>query len=235
MDGFEDGNGCPDYDNDNDRIPDSLDKCPNVAEDYDGFEDSDGCPDYDNDKDMVPDSADKCMNIPEDIDGFADLDGCPDVDNDQDGVPDSLDKCPEQVGPPNNAGCAKTESSKPEPRSREIKHGRVILRGVGFQPGSSDIEPTSYIVLDEVVASLVDWPLVMIEIQGHTDKTGTMEEMVQLSQARAETVRNYLINRGIAPFRLTAVGKGWSDMIADNRTAQGRSMNNRIEIRRTDP
>jgi outer membrane protein OmpA-like peptidoglycan-associated protein len=48
-------------------------------------------------------------------------------------------------------------------------------------------------------------------------------------------VRNYLINRGIAPFRLTAVGKGWSDMIADNRTAQGRSMNNRIEIRRTDP
>jgi outer membrane protein OmpA-like peptidoglycan-associated protein len=235
MDGFEDNDGCPEYDNDNDRIPDSTDKCVKVAEDYDGFEDSDGCPDYDNDGDMVPDSADKCMNIPEDIDGFADSDGCPDVDNDQDGVADSLDKCPDQIGPPENAGCAKTESSKPKPRSREIKRGRVILRGVSFQPGSSVIEPTSYIVLDEVVASLVDWPQVMIEIQGHTDKTGIMEENVQLSQARAETVRNYLLNRGIAPHRLTAVGKGWSDLIADNRTAQGRAMNNRIEIRRTDP
>jgi outer membrane protein OmpA-like peptidoglycan-associated protein len=234
-DGFQDDDGCPDYDNDNDRIPDSLDKCINVAEDYDGVQDGDGCPDYDNDGDMVPDSADKCMNIPEDIDGFADTDGCPDVDNDQDGVPDSLDKCPDQIGPPENAGCARSVSSKPAPRSREIKRGRVILRGVSFQSGSSEIDPTSYLILDEVVASLVDWPQVMIEIQGHTDKSGTMEEKVQLSQSRAETVRNYLLNRGIAPHRLTAVGKGWSDLIADDRTAQGRAMNNRIEIRRIDP
>jgi outer membrane protein OmpA-like peptidoglycan-associated protein len=234
-DGFEDDDGCPDYDNDNDRIPDSTDKCAGVAEDYDGFEDGDGCPDYDNDGDIVPDSADKCMNIPEDIDGFQDGDGCPDPDNDGDGVADSLDKCPDQIGPPENAGCARSESSKVLPRTREIKRGRVILRDVAFQSGSSAIDPTSYLILDEVVASLVDWPQVMIEIQGHTDKSGTVEEKVRLSQSRAETVRNYLLNRGIAPHRLTAVGKGWSDLIADDRTAQGRAMNNRIEIRRIDP
>jgi outer membrane protein OmpA-like peptidoglycan-associated protein len=235
MDGFEDSDGCPEYDNDNDRIPDSTDSCTGVAEDYDGFEDSDGCPDYDNDADMVPDSVDKCMNIPEDIDGFRDDDGCPDVDNDQDGVADSLDKCPDQIGPPSNAGCAKNETGEEKPKAREIKRGRVILLGVRFPAGSPAINPASYLVLDEVVASLVDWPQVMIEIQGHTDRTGTEEEKLRLSQERAEAVREYLINRGIAPHRLTAVGKGWSDPIADDRTAQGRSMNNRIELRRTDP
>jgi outer membrane protein OmpA-like peptidoglycan-associated protein len=93
-DGFEDQDGCPDYDNDKDGIPDSLDKCPNVPEDKDGFEDADGCPDYDNDKDGLADTVDKCPNVPEDKDGFQDQDGCPDFDNDADGIPDSLDKCP---------------------------------------------------------------------------------------------------------------------------------------------
>jgi outer membrane protein OmpA-like peptidoglycan-associated protein len=234
-DGFEDNEGCPDYDNDGDKIADSVDKCPTVPEDFDGVQDNDGCPDYDNDGDMVPDSIDKCPNIPEDIDGYKDDDGCPDVDNDQDGVPDSLDKCPDQIGPPENAGCAIKESPKVKPRAREIKRGRVILRGVSFQTGTSTIDPTSYIILDEVVASLNDWPEVTLEIQGHTEKSGKMDEMVLLSQARAETVRNYLINRGIAPHRIVAVGKGWSDPIADTATAQGRAMNNRIELRRTDP
>ena len=75
-------------DRDQDGIPDSLDKCPNVPEDWDGFEDADGCPDYDNDKDGIPDSLDKCPNMPEDFNGFEDADGSPDYDNDKDGVPD---------------------------------------------------------------------------------------------------------------------------------------------------
>jgi OmpA-OmpF porin, OOP family len=78
MDGFEDTDGCPDYDNDLDGIYDSQDKCPNEAEDFDGFEDSDGCPDTDNDKDGIPDSLDKCPNNPETVNGYKDDDGCPD-------------------------------------------------------------------------------------------------------------------------------------------------------------
>jgi OOP family OmpA-OmpF porin len=93
-DGFEDEDGCPDYDNDHDGILDVNDKCPNDPEDKDGFEDVDGCPDYDNDFDNVPDSSDKCPNEPEDRDNFQDQDGCPDFDNDADNIPDSTDKCP---------------------------------------------------------------------------------------------------------------------------------------------
>jgi outer membrane protein OmpA-like peptidoglycan-associated protein len=234
-DNFHDEDGCPDEDNDSDRIPDSLDKCPTVAEDFDGIQDKDGCPEYDNDADMVPDSVDKCMNIPEDIDGFDDRDGCPDLDNDQDGVPDSLDKCPDQVGPPENGGCAILQSAQPRSKAKEIRRGRVILRGVTFEKGMPTINPSSYTILDDVVASLVDWPEVQIEIQGHTDNTGNAAKKVELSRSRAETVRNYLINRGIAPTRLIAVGKGGSDPIADNGTAEGRAMNNRIELRRIDP
>jgi len=78
IDGFQDADGCPDFDNDNDGIYDSQDKCPNDAEDFDGFQDEDGCPDYDNDGDGIPDKVDKCPNTPEDIDGYQDEDGCPD-------------------------------------------------------------------------------------------------------------------------------------------------------------
>ncbi len=77
-DGFEDEDGCPDYDNDFDGLYDSQDECPNEAEDFDGFEDEDGCPDLDNDSDGIPDQHDKCPNKPETINGYKDEDGCPD-------------------------------------------------------------------------------------------------------------------------------------------------------------
>jgi outer membrane protein OmpA-like peptidoglycan-associated protein len=88
-------------DKDHDGIPDDVDKCPTVPEDFDGFEDHDGCPEDDNDGDRIPDTMDKCPNEPETINGFQDADGCPDEvpDRDKDGIPDTLDKCPDQGGP----------------------------------------------------------------------------------------------------------------------------------------
>jgi OmpA-OmpF porin, OOP family len=77
-DGFQDDDGCPDFDNDRDGLYDSQDKCPDQAEDFDNFEDKDGCPDFDNDKDGIPDSVDVCPNNPETINGYKDDDGCPD-------------------------------------------------------------------------------------------------------------------------------------------------------------
>jgi len=77
-DGFQDEDGCPDYDNDRDGVYDTQDECPNEAEDRDGFQDMDGCPDYDNDKDGIPDNSDNCPNHPETVNGFKDQDGCPD-------------------------------------------------------------------------------------------------------------------------------------------------------------
>jgi parallel beta-helix repeat protein len=78
-DGFQDEDGCPDFDNDNDGIYDAQDQCPNEPEDKDGFADDDGCPEYDNDKDGVPDTADACPGEPETVNGYKDDDGCPDL------------------------------------------------------------------------------------------------------------------------------------------------------------
>ncbi len=97
IDGFRDGDGCPDLDNDGDRIPDRYDGAPDEAEDYDGFQDDDGIPDRDNDGDGILDVRDLCPDEPEDFDGHRDDDGCPDdiVDSDGDGVEDRNDECPD--------------------------------------------------------------------------------------------------------------------------------------------
>jgi hypothetical protein len=93
-DGFEDGDGCPDPDDDLDGVLDAADTCRALPEDRDGFLDDDGCPDPDNDGDGLFDVVDACPDAAEDRDGFRDADGCPDPDNDQDGVVDALDRCP---------------------------------------------------------------------------------------------------------------------------------------------
>jgi len=89
-------------DRDGDGIPDSVDACPQEAEDFDGYQDEDGCAEPDNDGDGIPDADDACANEPEDRDGFQDSDGCPERDNDNDGVPDAADKCPNE--PEDNDG-----------------------------------------------------------------------------------------------------------------------------------
>jgi outer membrane protein OmpA-like peptidoglycan-associated protein len=78
-DGFEDEDGCPDYDNDRDGIPDSLDQCPNLPSVGSGIKDQNGCPNYDRDADGIPDSLDQCPNQPENYNGYKDDDGCPDT------------------------------------------------------------------------------------------------------------------------------------------------------------
>ncbi len=78
MDGFEDGNGCPDPDNDGDKILDGDDECPDEAEDKDDFEDENGCPDPDNDGDGILDVKDNCPDEKENVNGVEDEDGCPD-------------------------------------------------------------------------------------------------------------------------------------------------------------
>jgi hypothetical protein len=102
------------HDRDGDGIPDSLDHCPDDAEDKDGFQDADGCPERDNDGDTILDADDKCPNEPEDFDQFHDEDGCPDPDNDNDGIPDIKDACPndaEDHKPPKpNDGCPLSKS-----------------------------------------------------------------------------------------------------------------------------
>lgn len=80
-------------DDDQDGLPNTVDRCPEAAEDADGFLDEDGCPDTDNDNDGILDVDDLCATTPEDADGFLDTDGCPELDNDGDGIEDANDTC----------------------------------------------------------------------------------------------------------------------------------------------
>jgi outer membrane protein OmpA-like peptidoglycan-associated protein len=84
-------------DRDGDRVPNTVDACPDEAEDRDGHQDEDGCPDRDNDGDSIADGADRCANEAEDRDGFQDDDGCPEPDNDNDGIADISDRCVNEV------------------------------------------------------------------------------------------------------------------------------------------
>jgi outer membrane protein OmpA-like peptidoglycan-associated protein len=237
FDGFQDDDGCPDPDNDNDHIPDILDQCPNAPEDYDGFEDNDGCPDYDNDKDGVPDSLDKCPNIPEDIDGFKDDDGCPDLDNDQDGIPDLKDKCPNEPetinGYMDEDGCPDTAPPPAPMKKTPDFPQQQILQGLEFKKGKAEIIFSSYMVLDRMAKTLKEFPELEIEVRGYTDRLGKGESNMLLTQMRAEAVRQYLINQGIDPQRIRAMGLGSNNPIGDNRTAEGRAANRRIEVMRT--
>ena len=261
MDGQDDGDGCPDLDNDSDQIFDAEDMCPDLAEDLDGFEDSDGCPDLDNDQDGVPDVDDRCPNEPEDFDGDMDEDGCPDLvmDSDADNVPDDLDRCPLQAedvdGFEDEDGCPDLDNDldgMPDlddqcPNSAETFNGfqdedgcpderpieeQFILQGVTFESGSAALTQDSYRVLDEVVRSMMAYPEVRVEIQGYTDSVGKASSNLALSQKRAESVRQYLINAGLDRTRLTASGFGEESPVSSNGTANGRAENRRIEFRR---
>ncbi|MBM4364039.1 MAG: thrombospondin type 3 repeat-containing protein, partial [Deltaproteobacteria bacterium] len=91
-DGFEDGDGCPDFDDDSDGVGDGDDRCPRAAEDEDGFEDGDGCPDPDDDADGTLDAADACPRAAGPRGGPRP--GCAELDTDADGVPLPGDRCP---------------------------------------------------------------------------------------------------------------------------------------------
>jgi outer membrane protein OmpA-like peptidoglycan-associated protein len=225
IDGFQDADGCPDDDNDNDGITDKLDKCPNDPEDRDGFEDADGCPDPDNDKDGIPDKLDKCPNDPEDKDGFEDADGCPDPDNDKDGIPDVADKCPNEPGTPPD-GCPTKKYNLVVVTETKIELKQTVF----FDTNHASIKKVSFPLLTDVAQALSDYPTIKVEIQGHTDSQGRAQSNKRLSQRRADSVRAYLIKKGIAGDRMVAKGYGKDEPIADNRTAEGRSQNRRVEF-----
>jgi len=224
-DGFEDQDGCPDPDNDKDGIADRSDKCPDEPEDKDGFEDEDGCPDLDNDKDGIADADDRCTDQPEDKDGFEDQDGCPDPDNDKDGVPDIEDRCPDQAGIPENAGCPKVYEHI------VVRDDKIELKQkIFFSTNKSVILPQSYALLGEIANVLQTRPGVQIRIEGHTDSRGKRASNLALSQARAESVRQYLVGLGIDASRLEAIGFGPDQPIETNKTAAGREKNRRVEF-----
>lgn len=224
-----DASGCP-LDSDGDGVPDGADKCPATPK---GAQvDAKGCP-TDADGDGVPDGIDQCPDTPKGA--SVDAKGCP-LDSDGDGVPDGIDQCP---GTPagtkvDEKGCPlPPPPPAPKPIFEEGKKS-LILQGVNFQSGKAVLTPESLAALDKVAASLKEWPDVRIEVGGHTDNVGSDALNQKLSQARAQTVRDYLISKGVDGSRLTAKGYGPSKPIADNSTPEGRAQNRRVELTKID-
>jgi OOP family OmpA-OmpF porin len=107
----------------------------------------------------------------------------------------------------------------------------VILRGVEFATNAATLTEGSRPVLDAVAEDLKIHPLVQVELQGHTDSRGADAYNLDLSQRRADSVRDYLVSRGVPGTRLTARGYGETDPIADNATAAGRAENRRVVMK----
>jgi OOP family OmpA-OmpF porin len=218
----------PTEDPDKDGIPTRADRCPDVAEDPDGFQDDDGCPEIDNDGDGIPDVDDHCPLRPEDKNGIDDADGCPDKDDDKDGVLGSKDLCPDQ---PETKNGIKDDDGCPDELPPEVKRFTGVIEGINFKLRSATLLKNSFPLLDRAVEVLKNYPAIKLEISGHTDNRGKADFNRDLSQKRAEAVRDYLISRGVPAERLAAVGYGMDKPIADNKTESGRAKNRRTEFR----
>lgn len=102
---------------------------------------------------------------------------------------------------------------------------------VTFATGSHTLNTGFHSVLDSVVLVLNKFDQTLIEVAGHTDSVGSSESNQKLSYYRATSVGNYLMDQGGIPFdRVMTTGRGENSPIADNKTAQGRAQNRRVEL-----
>ena len=220
---------APPADNDGDGIPNDRDSCPLEAEDKDGFADDDGCPDRDDDADGLDDAHDKCPQQAEDKDGFEDDDGCPEPDNDHDTVLDANDKCPDEAevinGNQDDDGCA-------DEGLIELRNDRIVLEEqVLFDSERARVRSAARPVLKAIMTLYLQHPeWVKIRIEGHADSRGDEKFNQELSERRAEHVRDELIKLGIPADAIEYAGYG-STRPRDRRDEEGAySRNRRVEF-----
>ncbi|MBK6446146.1 MAG: OmpA family protein [Bacteroidetes bacterium] len=205
--------GCPDADKDG--VADGDDKCAGTKTGY--VVDATGCP-LDNDKDGIVNEEDACK----DKAGLPVFKGCPDTDGD--GVADNEDRCPDTKGTIANKGC-------PEITKADIKKITQIASKIFFETNSDKLKVASLVQLDELSEILKRYEAANLIIEGHTDDRGEDAYNMTLSQKRTESVKNYLMGKGIMESRLTATGFGETNPIADNKTSIGRAKNRRVELK----
>lgn len=175
----------------------------------------------DADGDGLADAADRCPSQ-----AASTADGCPApvarTDSDADGVYDDEDRCAGTLAglKVDARGCAVQSEEQ-----------SVVLKGVTFLPGSTTLTNEAKAVLDPAAAALMGQQDLKVEIGGHTDAQGSDAANQKLSQRRADSVRQYLIGKGVAADRLTAKGYGEAQPVASNDTAEGRAENRRVEFK----
>lgn len=116
-------------------------------------------------------------------------------------------------------------------KERIVTSGNWFLIGNNFEFAKASLTPESNPILVNAVQVLLSNPDMKVEIQGHTDNIGSESFNKKLSEQRAETVKNFLVSKGVPASRLTTVGLGLTSPISDNKTANGRYLNRRIEFK----
>jgi OmpA-OmpF porin, OOP family len=205
--------GCP-ADSDGDGLADAEDKCP----DQPGTAQNKGCPLFDKDKDGILDPEDKCPDVP----GTKKYSGCPVPDTDRDGVNDDEDQCPTAAGNKDNHGCPKITKEQRQKIDYAAKR-------IQFEFKSTEISPSSFKLLDEVVDILKANPTLSIKIEGHSSGPAKESNTV-LSQKRANSVKEYFVNKGITSGRIEAVGMGSSKHISKDGDTKENPEDRRVEL-----
>ena len=225
-DGFQDDDGCPELDNDGDGIPDAADKCPNEPEDKDGFQDDDGCPEPDNDGDGIPDASDK---LPERARGQGRLRGrrrLPRSGQRRRRRPRRGRQVPERARDQERLR-GRRRLPRRDPGEDQEVHGRDPGHQLPRRLGATCSRPRTGRSTRRSPCSRSSRTL-KLEIQGHTDdvpikKGKKFADNLELSQARAESVRAYFIKKGIDESRLSAKGFGDTMPVTDRASSRAAS------------
>jgi outer membrane protein OmpA-like peptidoglycan-associated protein len=209
--------GCP-ADTDTDGVLDKDDFCPREAGPA-----PKGCPEPDTDKDGIPLPCDLC---PTEV--GVKPDGCPIRDKDGDGIFDDKDKC---VDKPETKNGFEDEDGCPDTIPDAVKKFSGVIQGISFDKNKATIRPQSKGVLGNAAKVLQTYPSISLEISGHTSSEGDAGVNQRLSQERADSVKQWLVDNGVPPERIKTRGAGPDEPIADNKTAAGREKNRRIEFK----
>lgn len=173
----------------------------------------------DADGDGIEDAKDKCPYMK----GDSANGGCPDTDGD--GITDMEDMCPLEPGTKATNGCATKENNLTQ--TVATKHAGNIE----FKTGSTEVHGLYKLdIIEPALDSLLDDPNLMLVITGHTDSEGDALFNMNLSQARADVVRNIFIRKGLDEHRINTVAYGENMPLKENLSEDGRQRNRRVEI-----
>ncbi|MEM7157418.1 MAG: OmpA family protein [Myxococcota bacterium] len=218
--GVPEYDGCPIPDTDGDGILDPDDKCVDVP----GVEEFEGCPVPDTDGDGILDPDDECVDVP----GVEAYNGCPIPDTDGDGILDPDDECVEE---PETSNGFDDEDGCPDEVPKAVEKFSGVIEGIYFDTAKATIRKKSQPLLDRAVKVLAEYPNVRLEIVGHTDDRGNDEYNRQLSEDRANAVRDYFVAAGLEASRFKTRGAGETEPRQSNKSKKGRAKNRRIEFK----
>lgn len=180
---------------------------------------------FDKDNDGIPNAKDKCKKVY----GPVKFDGCPDTDGD--GVPDKVDNCPNITGPIENMGCPNADSNAVKLNDTEKNIVSLAAKNTAFIQATSKISDSSMIALTNLANLLLQKTDYKIEIIGHSDNKGKEKNIQQSSEDLANAVKSFLLSKGIKEARIKTKGLGSALPIADNKTAEGRQKNRRVDYK----